>query len=227
MATRVTDGARRERHEKRETTRKARENGLSRSSDFLASELKCWQTRHVKRDFRVCLKKKRDCSQSIKGRAVAKITNCWVYAISSQEIEQLGSSFDSIFLLFPMKVAKDQIASRSRGHSRPPCDSPSSSRYFFFSNMAYCSLKVLEHGQQKCTTCFATFLQNGLKSDVRFTTHESHLPVLQPLGCEKVFAESREKFFLQQNLCMLHILPAKANLFCSKWLNPMYGMTPT
>ena len=41
MATRVTDGARRERHEKRETTRKARENGLSRSSDFLASKLKC------------------------------------------------------------------------------------------------------------------------------------------------------------------------------------------
>ena len=34
MATRGTDGARRERHEKRETTRKARENGLSRSSDF-------------------------------------------------------------------------------------------------------------------------------------------------------------------------------------------------
>ena len=28
MATRVTDGARRERNEKRETTRKARENGL-------------------------------------------------------------------------------------------------------------------------------------------------------------------------------------------------------
>ena len=55
MATRVTDGARRERHEKRETTRKARENGLSRSSDFWASKLKCWQARHVKRDLRVCL----------------------------------------------------------------------------------------------------------------------------------------------------------------------------
>ena len=55
MATRVTNSARRERHEKRETTRKARENGLSRSSDFLASKLKCWQARHVKRDFRVCL----------------------------------------------------------------------------------------------------------------------------------------------------------------------------
>ena len=41
MATRVTDGARQERHEKRETTRKARENGPSRSSDFLASKLKC------------------------------------------------------------------------------------------------------------------------------------------------------------------------------------------
>ena len=34
MVTRVTDGARRERHEKRETTRKAGENGLLRSSDF-------------------------------------------------------------------------------------------------------------------------------------------------------------------------------------------------
>ena len=41
MATRVTDGTRRERHKKRETTRKARENGLLRSSDFLASKLKC------------------------------------------------------------------------------------------------------------------------------------------------------------------------------------------
>ena len=55
IATRVTDGARRERHERRETTRKARENGLSRSSDFWASKLKCWQARHVKRDLRVCL----------------------------------------------------------------------------------------------------------------------------------------------------------------------------
>ena len=55
MATRVTDGARWERHEKRETAHKARENGLSRSSDFWASKLKCWQARHVKRDLRVCL----------------------------------------------------------------------------------------------------------------------------------------------------------------------------
>ena len=74
-------------------------------------------------------------------------------------------------------------------------------------------------------------LQNGLNSDVHFTTHESNLPVLQPLGCwqlQKVFGESREKFFfLQQNLYMLHILPAKGNLFCSKWPSPMYGMTPT
>ena len=85
--------------------------------------------------------------------------------------------------------------------------------------MAYRSLKVLENGQQKCTTFF--WLQNGLKSDVHFTTHESNLPVLQPL-------ESREKFFfLQQNLYILHILPAKANLICSKWPSPMYGMTPT
>ena len=34
MTTRVTEGARRERHDQRKTTRKARENGLSRSSDF-------------------------------------------------------------------------------------------------------------------------------------------------------------------------------------------------
>ena len=39
MATRVTDGARQERHKKIKTTRNARENGLSRSSDFLASNL--------------------------------------------------------------------------------------------------------------------------------------------------------------------------------------------
>ena len=38
MSTRVTDGARRERHEKRETTRKAIENGLSRSSDFFGAK---------------------------------------------------------------------------------------------------------------------------------------------------------------------------------------------
>ena len=51
MTRRVTEGARRERHDKRETTRKARENspgnGLSRSSDFLEWKLWCWQTRHV------------------------------------------------------------------------------------------------------------------------------------------------------------------------------------
>ena len=36
MHTRVTEGARRERHEKRETTSTATVNGLSRSTDFLA-----------------------------------------------------------------------------------------------------------------------------------------------------------------------------------------------
>ena len=36
MTMRVTEGARHERHDKRDTTRKARENGLSRSSDFWA-----------------------------------------------------------------------------------------------------------------------------------------------------------------------------------------------
>ena len=45
-----------ERHKERETTHKARENGLSRSSDFLAWKLKCWQARHVKRDLRVRLR---------------------------------------------------------------------------------------------------------------------------------------------------------------------------
>ena len=34
MTMRMTEGVRQERHEKRETTRKARENGLSRYSDF-------------------------------------------------------------------------------------------------------------------------------------------------------------------------------------------------
>ena len=34
--TRLTEGARRKRHEKRETTCTATENGLSRSTDFLA-----------------------------------------------------------------------------------------------------------------------------------------------------------------------------------------------
>ena len=52
---RVTEGVRRERHKTRETTRKARENGLSLSGDFLAWKLKCWQARHVKHDLRVCL----------------------------------------------------------------------------------------------------------------------------------------------------------------------------
>ena len=105
------------------------------------------------------------------------------YAISSEEIGQLGSSFGYIFLLFPMKEARDHIAVVAAGHSWPPCDSPTTSRYFFSSTMAYRSLKVLKNGQQKCATCSATLLQNGLKSDVRFTTHESNLPVLQPLGC--------------------------------------------
>ena len=36
MTARVTEGARRERHKTRETTRIARENGLSLSGDFLA-----------------------------------------------------------------------------------------------------------------------------------------------------------------------------------------------
>ena len=43
------------RRDKRETTRKVKENGLSRSRDFLAWKLKCWQARQMKSDLRVCL----------------------------------------------------------------------------------------------------------------------------------------------------------------------------
>ena len=42
MTTHVTEGAGRERHDKRDTI-------------FLAWKRKCWQARHVKRDLRVCL----------------------------------------------------------------------------------------------------------------------------------------------------------------------------
>ena len=49
MTTCMTEGARRERHDKRETTRKARENGLSRSSDFfgIKTELLTVQARET------------------------------------------------------------------------------------------------------------------------------------------------------------------------------------
>ena len=40
MTTRVTKGGSRERHEKRETTRTTRENGLSRSNDFFGVKTK-------------------------------------------------------------------------------------------------------------------------------------------------------------------------------------------
>ena len=55
----------------------------------------------------------------------------------------------------------------------------------------------------------------------RVTFHVPNGPPYKPDknggGPPQVFTESREKFFfLQQNLYMLHILPAKANLFCSK-----------
>ena len=42
MTTRVTEGARLERHEKRKTTRKARENGLSRSAALVS---RIWRLR--------------------------------------------------------------------------------------------------------------------------------------------------------------------------------------
>ena len=63
MTTRVTEGARRERHDKRETTLKARENGLSRSSVFLVAAL-------VSRVSRACTphtksEKKREAARSL------------------------------------------------------------------------------------------------------------------------------------------------------------------
>jgi len=43
-------------------------------------------------------------------RAVANISSCWVYAISRRGIFQLGfSSFGPIFVLFPMKVAGENL----------------------------------------------------------------------------------------------------------------------
>lgn len=44
-------------------------------------------------------------------KAVTKILSSRIYAISRQEIEQLGSSFDSTFILFPMKTGKGQTLS--------------------------------------------------------------------------------------------------------------------
>ena len=56
MNTRMTEGTmRQERHKKRQTNHKARENGLSRSSDFLAWKLKRWKAKYVHCDLRVCL----------------------------------------------------------------------------------------------------------------------------------------------------------------------------
>ena len=43
-------------------------------------------------------------------RAVANISSCWVYSISRRGIFQLGfSSFSPIFVLFPMKVARENL----------------------------------------------------------------------------------------------------------------------
>ena len=51
--------------------------------------------------------------------AVAKISSCWVCAVSKRRIVQLGITFGSIFLLFPMKVAGTHGDS-SRGKSSAP-----------------------------------------------------------------------------------------------------------
>ena len=54
------------------------------------------------------------------GRATAKISGCWVYTISRRGIVQLGSSlYGSIFLLFPIRVAKTHAHS-SQGKSPAP-----------------------------------------------------------------------------------------------------------
>lgn len=44
------------------------------------------------------------------GKAVTKILSSRIYTISRQEIE-LGSSFDSTFILFPMKIEEGQALS--------------------------------------------------------------------------------------------------------------------
>ena len=51
-------------------------------------------------------------------RAVAKISSCQVYAISRRGIVQLGSSFGSIFLLFPIRAAGNHPHS-CQGNPRP------------------------------------------------------------------------------------------------------------
>ena len=81
--------------------------------------------------------------------------------------------------------------------------------------------KNAEKRQQKPGTCFARLPQNELKIDVaRFTSHESSLA-----NNNSVVGESREKFYFL-NLCVLRVLPAKENLFGSKWLSALYGITP-
>ena len=59
-------------------------------------------------------------------RAVAKISSCWVYVISRRRIVQIESSFGSIFLLFPIKVAaahthSSQGKSPAYGSKWQPC----------------------------------------------------------------------------------------------------------
>ena len=42
-------------------------------------------------------------------RAVANISSCWVYVINRRGIFQRASSFGPIFVLFPMKVAGENL----------------------------------------------------------------------------------------------------------------------
>ena len=51
------------------------------------------------------------------GRALTKISNCWVYAICSWGTEQLGSSFGSAFLFVSVKVTRDFAVAKENSRS--------------------------------------------------------------------------------------------------------------
>ena len=84
--------------------------------------LRCLFDNLESRKRKYCSRKKvwkKSCIWDLKIRAVAKISSCWVYAVSRREIAQLGSPFGSIFLLFPVRVAKSSHSHSSRGKSGP------------------------------------------------------------------------------------------------------------
>ena len=68
-------------------------------------------------------------------RAVTKISSCQVYVISRRGIVQLGSSFGSILLLFPMRKAGAHADSRQgKSPALFLCNSP-------VSNTCRCSVQ--------------------------------------------------------------------------------------